>query len=38
MWQGTAIVGKWQICTSAIMQYFYSDNFIIYMIIRETIK
>ena len=19
MWQGTAIVGKWQICTSAIM-------------------
>ena len=40
MWQGTSIVGKWQICTSAIMQlyFFYSDNVIICMIIRETIQ
>ena len=36
----TAIVGKWQICTSAIMQLYiiYSDNVILYMIIRETIQ
>jgi len=40
MWQGTAIVGHWQICTSAIMQLyiFYSDNVILYMIIRKTIQ
>jgi len=30
MWQGTAIVGKWQIRTSAI---FYSENVTIYMMI-----
>jgi len=40
MWQGTAIVGKWQISTSAIMQSYiiYSDNVILYMMIRETIQ
>ena len=40
MWQRTAIVGKWQICTSTLMQLykFYSDNVIIYMMIRETIQ
>jgi len=40
MWQRSAIVGKWQICISAIMQLyiFYSDDVILYMIIRETIQ
>ena len=35
----TAIVGKWQLCTSTIMQLyiFYSENVTIYMMIRETI-
>jgi len=31
MWQGTAIVGKWQICSSAIMQLYDFDTVIIYM-------
>ena len=36
MWQGTAMVGKWQICTS-IMQL-YIDNVIMYMMIQMHIK
>jgi len=38
MWHGTAMVGKWQICTSTIMQLYnvYSDNVIEYMILRDT--
>jgi len=38
MWQ--EIIGKWQTCTSAIMQSYivYSDNVILYMIIRKTIQ
>jgi len=33
MWQGTAIVGKWQIRASAITQLymFYNDNVILFM-------
>ena len=40
MWQGTAMLGKWQICTSTIkhLYKFSSDNVVIYMMIRDTRK
>ena len=40
MWHGTAIVGKWQICTSVLMQLYIvsSYNVVLYIIIRETIQ
>ena len=40
MWQGTAMLGKWQICTTTLMQLYKvsSDNVVIYMMIRDTRK